>query len=236
MGLVGPSGSGKSTAVRLILGVERPDDGDVCVLGVDPADFTADMRRRLGYLPQQDVLYGDLTLRHNLNLMASLQGMPWRGRFWPKRRAGRAARRRVGEVLDMLDLLDVRKTRLRDASGGEQRRLGLATALVHEPELLILDEPTAGLDPVLRQRLWDHFLQLREDGTTLLVTTQYIGEAAHCDLLVLLLDGRVLAADTPDALRHEAYGDDPDGAEWDDVFVRLVERQRRIEEREEVQS
>ena len=226
VGLVGPSGSGKTTTVRLLLGIDRPDEGDIRVFASPPHRHLRRDRRRIGYLPQHQALSRDLSVRHNLQMMASVYGMPLRHRLLPGRRR-RAARERVEHLLELLDLQDVQRTRLGDTSGGEQRRLALAAALVHEPDLLVLDEPTSGIDPLLRQRLWEHFTALRDAGVTLLVTTQYVGEAAHCDLLALLVDGRVIAVDTPAALRDEALGAAaPADASFDDVFVALVERHR----------
>ncbi|WP_052666071.1 ABC transporter ATP-binding protein [Nitriliruptor alkaliphilus] len=226
-GIVGPSGSGKTTAVRIILGTATPEAGEVTVFGRSPLEFDREDRRRVGYLPQSSALYPELSLRHNLNLAASMYGLPWRSRLWPTRR-GRAARRRVEGVFDLVDLRDQRRTKLRDASGGEQRRIGLAAALVHDPDLVVLDEPTAGIDPVLRRRIWDHLAALRDDGVTIIVTTQYVEEAADCDLVAVLVDGRTLAVDTPDGLRRRAFGDGrgPAGATFDDVFVALIDRHR----------
>lgn len=228
LGLIGPSGAGKTTAVRLLLGVDAPDAGRIEVLGKDPRTFRSRDRRRIGYLPQSTVLYPQLSLRHNLNFVASLYGMPWRARYWPKRRRGREARRRIDEILELVGLSESQSLRLADASGGEQRRLALAGALVHDPELLVLDEPTAGIDPLLRRGLWDEFARLRDEGHTLIVTTQYVDEAANCDLVAMLVDGRILRVDTPDGLRRAAFGNDPDATErtFDDVFVTLVEGHR----------
>lgn len=227
VGLVGPSGSGKTTAVRLLLGIDRPEYGRIAVLDQDPTSFTRGDQRRIGYLPQHGALYSELSMRHNLQMMASLYGMPWRSRFLPGARA-RSARQRIQQLIDLLDLGDVQGTRLRDASGGEQRRLALAAAMVHEPDLLVLDEPTTGIDPVLRRRLWDHFLALRDEGTTLLITTQYVTEAVHCDLIAMLVDGQIMAFGSPDDLRRQAFGEHvPDDTTFDDVFVRLVERHRK---------
>lgn len=215
VGLVGPSGSGKTTTVRLLLGIDRPQSGEIAVLGQEPADFGRDEQRRIGYMPQHTALYTDLSLRHNLQMMASLYGLPWRGR------------KRVGDLLEMLDLQDVQRTRMGDTSGGEQRRLALAAALVHEPELLVLDEPTTGIDPVLRRRLWDHFGELRDAGTTMLVTTQYVTEATHCDQVALLVEGAIIALGSPEELHRRAFGDAADeDTSFDDVFVRLVEEHR----------
>jgi ABC-2 type transport system ATP-binding protein len=234
-GVVGPSGSGKSTTVRLLLGSDTPTEGDVWVFGRRPADFTRQDRRRIGYLPQSSVLYPDLSLRHNLDLAASMYGVPARSRLLAIGKRRRAARQRVTDILEFLELTHAQRTRLGDASGGEQRRLGLAAALVHEPELLVLDEPTTGVDPVLRRRIWDRLRQLRDTGTTIFVTTQYVDEASHCDLVALLVDGRTLTVDTPEALRRQAFGAYPPTDEdttFDDVFVELMRRHRRREAEE----
>ena len=223
-GLVGPSGSGKTTTVRLLLGNETPQHGTIRVLGQPPESFSRADRGRIGYLPQLPALAPELTLRHNLQLVASLYGLPWRLRGLPGRRHA-AARRRVAEVLEFVGLTDEQRTRLRDASGGEQRRLALAAAVVHEPDLLVLDEPTAGIDPLLRRRIWKGLVALRDTGTTIVVTTQYVTEAENCDLVTLLVEGRALVTDTPQRLRRRAFGDDHDnGAPFDDVFVALLRR------------
>jgi ABC-2 type transport system ATP-binding protein len=223
-GLVGPSGAGKTTTVRLLLGTDQPEEGELYVLGRRPADFRREDRRGIGYLPQQPSLYPELTVRHNLNLMASLYGVPWRTRFWPGKHRD-AARKRIADVLEFVDLSDRQKVKMGDASGGEQRRLGLAAALVHEPDLLILDEPTAGIDPVLRRRIWERLRELNDGGMTLIVTTQYVEEAANCDLVAFLISGRVAVVDTPDGLRKRAYGEYlPEDHTLDDVFVTLLER------------
>jgi ABC-2 type transport system ATP-binding protein len=232
VGLVGPSGSGKTTTVRLLLGIDRPEDGRVEVFGTEPTRFSRRDRARIGYLPQHQALYSDLSIRHNLQLMASVYGLPMRHRWLPGKKR-RVARERVDHLLDLLDLEEVQRTRLDHASGGEKRRLALAATLVHEPDLLVLDEPTSGIDPVLRQRLWEHFADQRDRGTTMLVTTQYVGEAAHCDLLAVLVDGQAIAVDRPDALRQRALGPDASSdTSWDQVFVELVEGHRRKKDRE----
>lgn len=194
LGLIGPSGCGKTTAVRMATGVLAPDEGEVEVLGHVPAALDRDDRQRLGYLPQDEVLFGPLSLWENLQYHASLQGV---------RLSGRSAR--LHEVLELVDLEGEERTTVREASGGMRRRAALASALVHAPELLLLDEPTAGIDPILRRRFWDHFRDLRDEGRTLVVTTQYVGEAAHCDRVALMSDGRFLEVGTPDELKRAAY-------------------------------
>jgi ABC-2 type transport system ATP-binding protein len=194
-GLIGPSGSGKTTSVRLMTGLYRPDSGKLTVLGREPSKFSARTRERIGYMPQQFVLYPNLTVWENLNFVASLYGMGYFSR-----------RKRLEYALDFVELNDVRGRLGSQLSGGMQRRLELACALVHDPLLLFADEPTAGIDPVLRGKFWEHFRNLRTQGRTLFVTTQYVGEAAYCDLVGVMRNGRLLMVDTPDGLRHKALG------------------------------
>ena len=196
-GFIGPSGSGKTTTVRLLTGGTAPTSGEVRVLGRSPTSFSTAERTRIGYMPQLGVLYPSLSIQENLQFVASIYGMPLR----------RAVReRRLSAALSLVELREDRRTLLRNASGGMQRRVALAAALLHEPELLFLDEPTAGIDPVLRRRFWDHFAELKGRGRTLLVTTQYVGEAAYCDLVAVLAEGRLLTVDTPEGLRRQAFG------------------------------
>lgn len=204
-GFIGPSGSGKTTTIRLMTGIIPPESGELTVLGKSPADFDQADRSRLGYMPQLSVLYPHLSIRENLGFSASLFGVPWRGR-----------RARMVEQLELVELEDAQKRLLRDSSGGMQRRLALAATLIHSPDLLFLDEPTAGIDPILRKKVWDHFGELRNQGRTLFVTTQYVGEAAYCDRVGILAEGRLIAVDTPDGLRRQAYG----GEVLDVVFSR----------------
>jgi ABC-2 type transport system ATP-binding protein len=195
LGMIGPSGAGKTTAVRLLTGLLAPDGGTLTVLGRNPTRFPIEVRQRIGYLPQENALYPTLSIRENVSFAAAMHGL-----------AGRARRRRVRAVLEIADLTDVAHRRVADASGGMKRRAGLAAALVHEPDLVFLDEPTAGIDPILRHSLWTEFEQLRRAGTTVVVTTQYVGEAVMCDELVLLSEGAVAARGTPEQLQREAHG------------------------------
>jgi ABC-2 type transport system ATP-binding protein len=197
LGLIGPSGSGKTTVVKLAIGTLEPTDGTVRVLGEIPSRFRRRTREHIGYMPQSFVLYPDLTAGENLSFVGSLFGMLWRRR-----------RRRSRELLQLLDLWDARNRRAGQLSGGMQRRLALACALVHEPEIVFLDEPTAGIDPVLRQTIWEELRGLRDQGRTLFVTTQYVGESEYCDKVAILDEGRVVAFDTPAGLRDRAFGGD----------------------------
>ena len=194
-GLVGPSGCGKTTTIRMLTGVYVPSSGDMRVLGETPRTFARRARERIGYMPQLFVLYPTLTVWENLNFVASMYGMIW----WKRRQ-------RLEEVLEFVELTHARNTLAGNVSGGMKRRLELACSLVHDPELLFADEPTAGVDPVLRGKFWDHFRDLQARGRSLLVTTQYVGEVAYCDQVAVMRAGRLLMVDTPDGLRARALG------------------------------
>jgi ABC-2 type transport system ATP-binding protein len=195
LGVIGPSGSGKTTMIRMLTGTLEPTSGSLTVLGQIPRKFTRHAREKIGYMPQHFVLYEELTASENLSFVASLFGL-----LWPKRG------RRVKEMLKVVDLWEARGRRARQLSGGMQRRLELACALVHDPLLLFVDEPTAGLDPMLRQKIWAEFRRLREVGRTLVVTTQYVGEAEYCDQVAVLAHGRLIALAQPEELRRMALG------------------------------
>lgn len=203
--LVGPSGAGKTTIVRLLTGLLHRNSGELTVLGSDPEAFDADTRLRIGYLPQDSVLYPTLSVRENLDFVAATYGL-----------RGSERADACSSVLDFVELTDASDRRLADTSGGMKRRVGLAAALVHEPDVLFLDEPTAGLDPILRKSVWEHLIELRERGRTLIVTTQYVGEAAYCDRIALLADGRIIEFGAPEELRRSAFG----GELVDVVFAR----------------
>jgi ABC-2 type transport system ATP-binding protein len=197
LGVIGPSGAGKTTLVRLLTGAIKPGRGRIRVFGEDPRKFRRQTRERIGYMPQLFTLYRDLTAGENVDFVASLYGLLW----WRRRR-------RVREVLGLVELWDARKRRASQLSGGMQRRLELACALVHEPALLFLDEPTGGIDPILRGRIWEELHRLRDAGRTLIVTTQYVTEAEECDSVALVAEGRLIAHDAPDDLRRGAVGGD----------------------------
>src|SRR5512135_2724534 len=195
-GFIGPSGSGKTTTVRLLTGVYTPTDGEVIVLDRNPAKFTQRERARIGYMPQLFVLYPNLTVWENLNFAASLYGMSlFRGK-------------RLKEALIFVELFEHRSKLARNISGGMLRRLSLASTLVHDPQLLFLDEPTAGIDPILRRKFWDRFRELKDQGRTIFITTQYVSEADNCDLVGVQNEGKLLLVDTPQGIRHHAYGGD----------------------------
>jgi ABC-2 type transport system ATP-binding protein len=195
-GFIGPSGAGKTTTVRLLTGVYTPTEGEVIVLDRNPVKFSHNERVCIGYMPQLFVLYPNLTVWENLNFAASLYGM---GIFRGKR---------LKDALRFVELYEHRGKLARNISGGMLRRLSLAATLVHNPQLLFLDEPTAGIDPVLRRKFWDHFRKLKAQGSTIFITTQYVSEADNCDLVGVQNNGKLLLVDTPKGIRHHAYGGD----------------------------
>ena len=200
-GLLGPSGSGKSTLIRAIVGVQRVAGGRVDVFG-RPAG-APELRTRVGYMTQAPSVYGDLTVVENLRFFARVLD-----------RSGDAVERVLADVA----LEDFRDRIVNRLSGGQRARVSLATALLGEPDLLVLDEPTVGLDPVLRRDLWELFHRIAAGGATLLVSSHVMDEADRCDALLLLRDGRLLAQATPDELRAQTGVADLDAA-----FLRLVE-------------
>jgi ABC-2 type transport system ATP-binding protein len=197
LGVVGPSGSGKTTTIRMLTGTLSRSAGEITVLGEDPMRFTRRTRGRIAYMPQLFSLYEDLSAQENVGFVAALYGI---GPF--------ARRERIRRALEVVDLWSERDRLARDLSGGMQRRLELACALVHAPDVLFVDEPTAGIDPLLRQSIWDELRDLRNEGRTLVVTTQYVTEAEYCDRVALIVDGELVALDDPAALRQMVFGGD----------------------------
>lgn len=205
VGIIGPSGSGKSTLLRSLVGVQQHVTGEVSVLGA--AAGVAAREGRVGYVTQQPSVYDDLTVRENLVYVARLLDVD---------------DARVDEVIDTVDLVSVADRRVADVSGGQRARVSLSIALLNSPPLLVLDEPTVGLDPVLRRQLWDEFHRLAETGCTLIVSSHVMDEAERCDWLVLLRSGRVLADQTPaDLLTRTGTGT------VEAAFLALVDGQDR---------
>jgi ABC-2 type transport system ATP-binding protein len=200
-GLLGPSGCGKTTLMRALVGVQRLDAGAVRVLGRSAGDPA--LRTEVGYMTQAPSVYGDLTVAQNLRYFAAILSAP------PAR---------VGEVLETVALADAADRVVATMSGGERARVSLASALVGAPRLLVLDEPTVGLDPVLRRDLWGTFRRLAGAGATLLVSSHVMDEAAQCDALVLMRDGRVVGDGPLDALLERTGARDVEQA-----FLRIVE-------------
>ncbi|MBU3177982.1 ABC transporter ATP-binding protein [Clostridium estertheticum] len=199
LGLLGPSGSGKTTLIKAIVGMSEPTNGSVCVLGTKMPSLA--VVSKIGYMAQSDALYEDLTALDNILFFASLYGL--KGKF---------AKQRASEVLELVLLRGEGKKLIKNFSGGMKRRLSLAIALVHKPEILILDEPTVGIDPVLRLQFWKEFERLRKEGVTIIITTHVMDEAEHCDRLALIRSGGLIAIGTPDELKEKSGESTVEGA------------------------
>jgi len=197
-GLLGPNGAGKTTLIRCLVGLVRPDAGTVTVLGRRLPDLG--VLSRVGYMTQAAALYPDLSVAENLRFFAAISGAPGH----------------LDEVLRLVDLEERRGSIVSTLSGGMRTRVSLACALVHRPELLLLDEPTVGVDPQLRAQLWDGFRAMTADGTSIVVSSHVMDEAERCDRLGLIRFGRLLAEGTADELRRRAGSD-----RLEDAFLRL---------------
>ena len=205
-GLLGPSGSGKTTLMRALVGVQIVRSGQVTVLG-EPAG-SPDLRYRVGYVTQSPSVYGDLSVRDNVRYFAALYGM-----------SAREAEAAISDV----GLADAAEQQVNDLSGGQRGRASLACALVGSPEVLVLDEPTVGLDPVLRVELWGRFHALADAGTTLIVSSHVMDEAGRCDRLLLLRDGELLADSTPEQLRVDGRSQD-----LEEAFLNVVRAREEV--------
>ncbi|NSL53102.1 ABC transporter ATP-binding protein [Bacillus sp. P2(2020)] len=188
IGILGPSGSGKTTLVKIIAGIDEPTDGDVYVL--DEKMPKLSIMNKIGYMAQADALYGELTAIENLNFFASMYNLPREKK-----------KQRINNVLGLVNLTDFSKTQVKHFSGGMKRRLSLAIALVHEPPILILDEPTVGIDPILRKSIWEELRRICESGTTIIVTTHVMDELEKCDMLGMIREGKLIAVGSPEDLK-----------------------------------
>src|SRR6266702_762439 len=194
-GLLGPNGSGKTTTINMISGLSAPTSGEVRVMGYDVRHQTRQVRRILGAVPQETALYEELTAWTNMDFHADLFGIPRKEK-----------KERITKLLELVQLLDRKDSRVGTFSGGMKRRLALARALLHDPQIIYLDEPTLGVDVQARRAIWDYILSLRDQGKTVLITTNYLEEAqALCERLAIIDHGRLVAVDTPDHLKQQ-YG------------------------------
>ncbi len=204
VGYLGPNGSGKTTTMRMLLGLLRPSQGTAQVLGFDVATQSEQVRQRSGYMSQKFALYHELTVGENLAFYAGVYGV--------------RERARIAEVLDLVGLRSLERTRVSALSTGWRQRLAFATAIVHRPRLLFLDEPTSGVDPTARRAFWDLIYELVAQGVTALVTTHYMDEAEYCGRVGIMSEGRLLALDRPSVLKSHALP----GQTWDIVAEPLL--------------
>ncbi len=187
IGYLGPNGSGKTTTIRMLLGLLKPSNGKATVLGYDVFKQSEEIRERVGYMSQKFAIYDDLTTLENLTFYGGVYGINDKAR--------------IQQTLELVGLKGHEHTLTRDMSTGWRQRLSLGIALVHEPKLLFLDEPTSGVDPTARRAFWDLIYQLAEGGVTILVTTHYMDEAEYCERVAVMRDGKLLAMDTPTNLK-----------------------------------
>ena len=204
-GILGANGAGKTTLMRLLIGLQKPSSGSVRVLGEPPSSR---VNGRIGYMPQLTALYLELSARQNVDFFARMYGL------------SQSAERReaVDRAIEWVDLAERQKDPLTRLSGGMRQRVSLAIALVHEPDLLVLDEPTVGLDPELRATFWERFRSMAASGTTLIISSHTMDDASHCHRLAFIQEGRVVALGSPDELK-QAAGDD---ATLEEAFLHFV--------------
>ncbi|MFQ6058928.1 MAG: ATP-binding cassette domain-containing protein [Anaerolineae bacterium] len=190
-GFLGPNGAGKTTTIRMLLGLLRPTAGTARVLGYDIVRESEEIRRRIGYMSQRFTLYNDLTVSENLDFYGRTYGV-----------SGRRLQKRKAFILEMAGLKGRERELTRNLAGGWKQRLALGTAIIHEPEMLFLDEPTAGVDPISRREFWDLLYRLAEEGTTIFVTTHYMDEAENCHNLAFIHNGVIVAQGTPQEIKE----------------------------------
>ncbi|HIE38021.1 MAG TPA: ABC transporter ATP-binding protein [Anaerolineae bacterium] len=195
-GFLGPNGAGKTTTIRMLLGLLRPTSGHATVLGYDIVRQAEEIRRHIGYMSQRFSLYRDLTVAENLDFYGRTYGV-----------RGQRLEERKRFVIQMAGLVGRERELTHNLSGGWKQRLALGAAILHEPEMLFLDEPTAGVDPISRRAFWDLLYQLAEQGTTIFVTTHYMDEAEHCQDLAFIHNGRIIAQGSPEEIKlHKMRG------------------------------
>jgi ABC-2 type transport system ATP-binding protein len=190
-GFLGPNGAGKTTTIRMLLGLLRPTSGHAQVLGFDIVKQTDEVKKRIGYMSQRFSLYNDLTVEENLNFYGRTYGVK-----------NQQLRERKAYILEMAGLEGRERELTKNLSGGWKQRLALGTAIIHEPEMVFLDEPTAGVDPISRRAFWDLLYELADGGTTIFVTTHYMDEAEHCQRLAFIHNGRIVARGSPGDIKE----------------------------------
>ena len=217
-GLIGPNGSGKTTLIRLLLGLGHPTEGRIAVLG--HAMPNRRVAPHIGYMTQSSALYNELSIRENLAFFGTLYGL-----------RSKRLKQRIAATLELVNLAERADSPIHTLSGGMRQRVSLGCALIHEPELIFLDEPTVGIDPELRLAFWDYFAQLNQRGVTLIVSTHNLDEAVRCRRLGLLRFGKLLAADTPVAIRQQSGQDD-----FEQAFLYFAQRAETPEAADEAKT
>lgn len=212
-GFIGANGAGKTTAMRMITGLLRPSEGEAVVAGFAVSSQPEQVKRRIGYMSQRFSLYEDLTVSENIRFFGGVYGL-----------SDQEIRDRANELISELGMEQMRHAMVRELPLGWKQKLAFGTALLHRPEIVFLDEPTGGVDPVTRRQFWERMYQEAARGTTIFVTTHYMDEAEYCDRVSIMVDGEIRALDTPSALKLQFEADS-----MDEVFVRLARSAKRGE-------
>ena len=210
-GLLGPNGAGKSTTFKMMCGLLKPTEGIGKVAGIDLRHSAGKARNRLGYMAQKFSLYGDLSVLENLRFFSGVYGL-----------RGGEQRKAIDQMIDVFELSSYVATRAGDLPLGFKQRLSLSCAMMHKPDLLFLDEPTSGVDPITRREFWNHINGLVQKGVTVLVTTHYMDEAEYCDRIGLIYRGEKIAEGTPEELKHKAADNENPDPTLEDAFISLV--------------
>jgi ABC-2 type transport system ATP-binding protein len=205
-GFLGANGAGKTTAMRMLTGLLVPTSGEATVAGFDVYREAEQIKRRIGYMSQKFSLYDDLTVAENIWFFGGIYGL-----------SNAAIKEKTGSLLDRLGLTHVKDRMIGSLPLGWKQKIAFSTAIVHDPDIVFLDEPTGGVDPITRRQFWDMIYEASDRGTTLFVTTHYMDEAEYCDRVSIMVDGRIAALDTPAALKSEFRS-----ADMDEVFVKLA--------------
>ncbi len=211
-GFLGANGAGKTTAIRILCGLSRPTSGRVMVAGIDASRRPEEIKKRIGYMSQRFSLYEDLTVRENIELYGGIYGM----------RMKELIHRREA-MLERLSFTSYGDTLIRSLPLGLRQKLSFATAVFHDPEIVFLDEPTSGVDPVTRRQFWEMIYETASQGITVFVTTHYMDEAEYCDRITIMNEGKIVALDTPSVLRQQ-YGT----ATVEELFVKITRPQRTM--------
>ena len=212
-GFLGANGAGKTTAMRMLTGLLVPTEGEATVAGFNVYSQAEQIKKEIGYMSQKFSLYEDLTVRENIRLYGGIYGL-----------SNRVISQKSDDLIAMLDMQDLQNKKIGSLPLGWKQKLAFSVALIHEPQIVFLDEPTGGVDPITRRQFWEQIYKVAEEGTTVFVTTHYMDEAEYCDRVSIMVDGRIDALDTPQGLKKKFNADDVE-----EVFVKLARGAERVE-------